>query len=57
MLKIRKPEFAPAKLICQYKNVEMNQQLPSEILLTMNKEGQAPQPKQAPPSKAKNPRY
>ena len=33
MLKIRKPEFAPAKLICQYKNIEMNQSLPSEVCL------------------------
>jgi len=31
MLKIRKPEFAPAKLICQYKNIEMNQSLPAEV--------------------------
>jgi hypothetical protein len=33
LLKIRKPEFAPAKLICQYKNIEMNQALPAEICL------------------------
>jgi len=31
MLKIRKPEFAPAKLICQYKNIEMNQQADTEV--------------------------
>jgi len=33
MLKIRKPEFAPAKLICQYKNVQMNESVPSQICL------------------------
>jgi len=54
MLKIRKPEFAPAKLICQYKNVGMNESVPSEICLVKN---DPPAPKQAPPSKQKNPRY
>lgn len=52
MLKIRKPEFAPAKLICQYKNVDPNQPLPSEVILV-----EQPVQKQAPASKAKNPRY
>lgn len=33
LLKIRKPEFAPAKLICQYKNIAMNQGLPAEVCL------------------------
>ena len=33
MLKIRKPEFAPAKLICQYKNVEMSSQNTVELSL------------------------
>jgi hypothetical protein len=28
MLKIRKPELAPAKLICQYKNVDMKEEAP-----------------------------
>lgn len=55
MLKIRKPEFAPAKLICQYKNIEMSQSNPSEIILTTQE--QVAQPKQAPPAKFKNPRY
>jgi len=54
MLKIRKPEYAPAKLICQYKNVEMNASIPSEVVLVKEDK---PEQKQAPPSKSKNPRY
>jgi len=55
MLKIRKPEFAPAKLICQYKNIEMNQSLPSEVCLI--KEDQPEKKQQPPAAKAKIPRY
>lgn len=33
MLKIRRPEFAPAKLICQYRNIDMSQSIPSEVQL------------------------
>ena len=54
MLKIRKPEFAPAKLICQYKNIEMNQALPAEVCLVKEEQ---PVQKQAPVPKPKNPRY
>jgi len=55
MLKIRKPEIAPAKLICQYKNVEMSQSQPAEVVL--EKVEQPTQQKQAPVAKPKNPRY
>jgi hypothetical protein len=54
MLKIRKPEFAPAKLICQYKNVQMNESVPSQICLVKQ---DPPAQKEAPPTKAKNPRF
>jgi len=55
MLKIRRPEWAPAKLICQYKNVEMDASIPSEILLVPKDD--KPEQKQPAPSKPKNPRY
>lgn len=54
LLKIRKPEFAPAKLICQYKKIEMNQALPAEVCLVKEDK---PAPKQAPVPKTKTPRY
>jgi len=54
MLKIRRPEYAPAKLICQYRNLDMSQSIPSEVQLVT----EAPtQQKQAPVNKPKNPRY
>lgn len=42
LLKIRKPEYAPAKLICQYKNIEMSQALPSEVCLVKEEKEEKP---------------
>ena len=63
LLKIRKPEYAPAKLICQYKNIEMNSTLPSEVCLVKEEQPEVLQNKtpvtmnKTPVTKAKNPRY
>jgi len=57
LLKIRKPEHAPAKLICQYKNMEMNQGLPAEVVLVKDQKPVEEKKQQPKDVKPKNPRY